>query len=358
MPIVLAAHHDKNAGMLSANLALAQILGDRADRSVFLNLASDKDAYGGVLRYRNFQRSPEALYAGQIVGWGDFIHAMSWAENGLSMKLAKTVGLTKAETIDAWYRLYMLEGIETKEPVSFGSTLYTNRLQDYADTRYAAALRAWAGQASLFAFRDPASVAQLKTVMDMKVELALDCAFLLDSDAVIATAPSPDLTPKSYIVESFGRSGMAAEQRALVRTLARKKHLSVVTLPWLQMTDEAAFPSWLAVLRGAAFCVTDIYHLSVNALRDGVPVLCTMRPGSGDRPVDDEKKRLLFQSLGLCDRLVDLTTLSLVPNGPVGSETVDSLLARLDSIEAAAVQATLQGPVTRWCSRLREVLDL
>ncbi len=358
MVAVLAAYHGNNPGMLSTNLALTQLLGSNGQNAVFLNLETDEDRFGGRVRYRNVLKAPDLFRQDTVVGWGDFIHCLGWARRELAAQVMRRSGETADAAVEAWYRLYMLEGVSVDRVLSFGSTLYTNRLSAYQDPRYRAALSALADRADLLAFRDPISVAQVTGLLGLNAELGCDCAFLLDSDPLIGDLTLPEqLTPGRYIVVGFARSGMAAEQTRLAQAVAGQMGLPVISMRWLSMKNDQEFRTALALLRNAALCISDVYHACVSGLREGVPVLGVARSGDASWTLDDEKKRILFLSLGLGDWLVDLDEAIAIKRPRLYRELVAELVERVGGAAAAPLlRAQLLPMIDRWRLRIRAAL--
>ena len=358
MVAVLAAYHGNNPGMLSTNLALIQLLAPERSDAVFLNLEVNADRFDGVLRYRNAMAAPALLDGPMVIGWGDFIHCIGWARNELAAQVAQRGAAAPEAVVEAWYRVYMLEGANIDRVLSFGSTLYINRLSSYLEPRYRAALSSLSDRARLFAFRDPISVSQLHNALGPSAELGCDCAFLLDSGPLIQGLHLPqELVPGRYIVAGFARSWMAAEQMTLANALAKQMGMPVVSVRWLAMKNDQEFRMALAILRNAALCVSDVYHACVSGLREGVPVLCVTRAGDGSRTLDDEKKRILFLSLGLGDWLVDLDELVAIKRPRLYGELVAELVDRVGLDSAGALlRSGLHPMIDRWRSRLRAEL--
>ena len=357
MVAVLAAYHGNNPGMLSTNLALTQLLASTNREAQFLNLEVDEDRFDGVLKYRNALKAPELLQRGTVVGWGDFIHCIGWARRELAAQVMHGNGSDRETAIEAWYRLYMLEGFDADRILSFGSTLYTNRLSAYQDSRYLAALSSLIDRARLFAFRDPVSVAQVGGVLGLKADLGCDCAFLLDSEPLIQGLQLPsELKPRRYIMAGFARSGLSGEQMTLANAIAKQLGMPVVSVRWLAMKNDREFRTALAILRNAALCLSDVYHACVSGLREGVPVLCMARSGDGSWTLDDEKKRILFLSLGLGDWLVDLDELAAIKRPRLYGELVAELVQRVGTAPGDLLRSLLFPMIERWRSRLRDAL--
>ena len=88
-----------------------------------------------------------------------------------------------------------------------------------------------------------------------------------------------------------------------------------------------------------------------------MPVLGVARSGDASWTLDEEKKRILFLSLGLGHWLVDLDELAAIKRPRLYGELVAELVDRVGLDAAGALlQSRLFPMIERWRSRLREEL--
>jgi hypothetical protein len=294
--------------MMSVNLALAQLV---AAPVVFANMESAGTSFAGLLTYDDTV-STERLETSAVIGWGDFIHCIEWAKHDLVKRLRKTKGLGSDAVLRQWYGLYMLRDVKPQHAISYGSTLYINSMASYADSQYEKALRMLHAKCGLLSFRDPVSSSQLRDLLGIDASCGCDCAMFLDCDNIPrfreAVLPS-GLVDKRYIVTSIGRSGCVDLQMRFLSSLSQELNVPLVQLDWLNTKSDDELVTSLKILRHAKLCVTDIYHLCVNAIRERVPVFGFYRSGLANDAIDDEKKRLFFYGYGLREYLIDLDQL-------------------------------------------------
>jgi len=345
--IALSAFSSNNAGMLSVNLALTQLL---PEKPVFANLETSTKKFGGLLEYNN-QIDKAALDSAHVIGWGDFIHCIEWVK--IDFHQAKQ---PIEPAIDRWYELYMLRNVQPAKALSFGSTLYLNSIYQYCDPVYTRAFRELREKCSLLAFRDPVSVAQIKNLMNIEVTLGCDCAMFLQSDNVPGMNQihlPTGANQHGYIVVGIGRSGLSSEQARLINGVSLATGLPVLQVNWLNVSSDAEFLHALNLVRNARLCISDIYHLCVNAIREKVPTFCFYRSGFAANTLDDEKKRLLFYSYGLKDFLIDLDQLAFSKAPQTWDLAVQKLLHHASQ---TAVHETLHTHIPQHITRLREQL--
>jgi len=204
------------------------------------------------------------------------------------------------------------------------------------------------------------SVAQLRQLVGVEAALGCDCALFLDTAALLqgtgVTLPGA-LRPGRYLVSAFGRSGAPTEQKRFAARVAQRLGLAHVDMPWLATGNEEEFLRRLLLISQAACCVSDIYHVTVSALRERVPVLCLARSGRAANTIDDEKKRLLFYGYGLKECLVDIDELLAMRSEAAVSAFIDEHAERLrDARLRAILHELLPAHVAEWRPRLLDLL--
>jgi polysaccharide pyruvyl transferase WcaK-like protein len=132
------------------------------------------------------------------------------------------------------------------------------------------------------------------------VQQGIDAAFLLDHARLgIKTNPCRDRTFCTF----FGRSEIGGMD-ALVADLERRTGLKAVPVSnWFKCRWKHAdrqFGEMIATMARANFILTDTYHLCVNALNLGVPVVAVGRQTNEQAgTLGDHKKKVLFKMFGL-----------------------------------------------------------
>lgn len=119
----------------------------------------------------------------------------------------------------------------------------------------------------------------------------MDCAFLLQ--------PKIAVDKNESFSFHFGRSRFTGVE-SFVDELSQQTGLDSIELKnWFNLRPESASKDFLeleANILSSRFVVTDTYHVSVNALRLGVPVFCLGRAAETQKgTLGDFKKRALFE---------------------------------------------------------------
>lgn len=293
-----------NPGMLSVDLAWDEIFA-----------ANNSDAQHSYTRF-NFQRAADFADANgelavllessdqlndfdRVVYWGDFLQWQSWYQNDLTSRNNNMgLGKTPEQVLDACFDVFLLENnpeLQAKV-VIFGSTLVGVTAQQLQDDRYRNALVSLISNARMVRFRDVYST-NFANLLVPTARASLGC------DAALLSSPqSLNFEVPEYAVYSFGRSGRPNDSRELAVELGRQAGIPVVDADWLGCSGPQSLQQKLALVRGAKWVFTDVYHLSVTAIREGIPVALL---GKGvertERTISDKKKETLFTQYLLND---------------------------------------------------------
>lgn len=240
-----------------------------------------------------------------IIYWGDFLQWLAYGQQDWQM----TAGPANAEApkIDNWFELMLLEGADKslkQKTILFGGSIYGLNARQLKDLRYRNALSDLLQNARLVMMRDQVSAHFVSQVAARPApSLGCDCALLLDREALGIPPRRPENLPEKYLAASFGRSGANRLLQALAMELASRLNLKVVMMDWFgSEPDSAGLAHRLDIINHAEFVLTDIYHLSVNAWREGTPALCAGRGAS--YPVGtlaEKKKEIFYQQIGAID---------------------------------------------------------
>ncbi|HFD32720.1 MAG TPA: hypothetical protein ENJ28_08470 [Gammaproteobacteria bacterium] len=121
----------------------------------------------------------------------------------------------------------------------------------------------------------------------------LDCAFLYKPNLSHVTIKRP------YFAYCFQRSQVSfsnTQRTALEKALDLPGRYTPWTEPGLWRVR--GLKKALNIINGAELVITDIYHVCVNALNIGKPVVCLMRStDSMDNTLSDRKKLALFEAV-------------------------------------------------------------
>jgi hypothetical protein len=160
-----------------------------------------------------------------------------------------------------------------------------------------------------------------------------------------------------YICVAFSRSGYRSEQWEIARMMSHMLNLPIVELPWLNCPDEKSFLSCLKILKNSACCVTDIYHLCVNALRECVPVLCSSKADFPRHTLNDEKKRQLLISMGLRDWLIDIEEYAAIKQSKIKRFYIDMFIENIFCTKKRSfLSEGLSYYVLSWRQKIRDIL--
>lgn len=299
---VVCAANGMNAGMFSVDLAAQAYLSSLPCRFEMFMAAPtriDHDFGAGPMRLLS---SPEQLAPFDVVlYWGDFLTNPIYARNDFTtMMIDRGICPDRAAAMAHWRRL-MLPG-DGVRPGQRIAAIGGNFQHDFPtlDLRLMADMEALATRFDLILPRDDFSLRNLARFFDFdrlgRVRPGLDPAFLL---------PPLRRRPVRGFSFAFARSQLH-DPDALVPALPGLRALPVEG--WLRLRPKGAAAqllAWRQQIAASAFVLTDIYHLAVNALNMGVPVI--LLANDVDRQsgtLGDFKKHALMRTLGLDDWLV------------------------------------------------------
>jgi len=312
---VITAANPRNSGMYSVDLAAKEFFSQLGvDFTIFVAQAKKKNisrilpglqAYRlqfGQLRHSLLRSIDELNSFSHIVYWGDFLNnprygRADFAPRDVSCGLAKS----EEEAWLRWGRLFALtDGAPSGRVMSVGGNF-----QHPLDAAEAETLRTFLSKADCVLPRDPYSLKNIAPLASPSTKLAggIDCAFLLSNhDQFVEEG--------KYFCYEFGRSALP-DTEALVRSVEAATGLNGIRLAdWLNLrykSADAVFWRQKAVISSAQFILTDIYHLSINALNSGVPVFCLGEPsGAQTGTLGDFKKKVLFEMLTLDDHYYEI----------------------------------------------------
>jgi hypothetical protein len=297
----------RNLGMYSVDLSAARYFSGRGLPYRLLTYAGHRRV--GGLRYERLD-GPEG-YANyrEIVFWGDFQQNPIWGVQNHAPRVARDRRVSVEEGSEEWKRRFLLRGV----PIASGQKFYSVGTcflgaRDALDqvgleaAEYADLLARF----SAIVPRDDASYAELSELGLTNLVRGFDCASLLDH-------PRFEARPRGRFAYAFGRGLEGGAGTRIVERVARSLGLRAVPVAWLlgryQLKNlSRRYERALAVLQSVDFLVTDIYHLSINALNVGCPVYCLGRDEEPfARTCGDYKKVVLLEMLGLREEYIGFT---------------------------------------------------
>lgn len=304
---VVCAAHGGNSGMHSVDLSAVRFFSERgAEFTLFAAhpQASMKSPLDGHRVQIITDPGAFADYT-HVVYWGDFLNNPAYGRGVFSWR-HKQLGLVPklGAGQDYWRRIFLLEDAPQVNAAAF--SLGGNFQHDWP-RHMRPALARLAERFSAILPRDAFSTHNLSRVMPFdaltRVRQGMDMAFLL-------RPPQDKPAADDHFCWFFGRSGLK-ETDELVAAVARATGLRPHPLgDWLKMpaggADEA-FEQSRAAIASARFVLTDTYHLLINTMTLGVPVIPIARRSPKQQgTLGDFKKFTLFEMLDLSHRVIDI----------------------------------------------------
>ncbi|WP_018866630.1 MULTISPECIES: polysaccharide pyruvyl transferase family protein [unclassified Thioalkalivibrio] len=327
---VITAHNPLNAGMLSVDLAAEDFL--RKHGATF-----------DIFKSHNASPHSNSSFAGQpttplhdpnqlrdystILYWGDFLNSPLYGIHDFTqLDIRHGHSRTNQEALEKWKRLFLLKNYHRSHQrvISAG-----NNFQGLSACRQLLSPQDWEEIVRLYSSsfdaifpRDPASTESLRTLLPENgrptIQTGLDTAFLLNPAPLLKTRP-PDLKRKHYRF-FFGRSGLKGITMLRLALSVSKLQSSERLSGWFDIDParpgRVQLGGLLDNIRHSSFIVTDTYHLCVNAMNLGVPVVgIGVNAADQDGTLGDYKKEALFKMLGKEKQYVSVSERRL---GPVG----------------------------------------
>ncbi len=316
MPLNLAiicAPNRRNGGMLSVDLAaekFCEALGARATffRSHHPDMA-EYYTYAGQ-SFTLYSDPAQLTHFDAILFWGDFLGSpMYGLEDFSSLDSLYKVPTPPEETFARWRTLFLLEGYARpagQRVISVSSNFQgIKAAQSLLSSEMAERLASLYTENFDAIFpRDPVSTELLRKFAPNaargQLETGLDAAFLLPPLAARRTSIVPTLR---YF---FGRSGFQGTKRLIYKAGFKTRSVPLKMPRWFRLAPETPGEQWLSAqhlrLGTAQAVLTDTYHICINAMNVGVPVVAISKPATmQSSSVSDFKKDVLFRSLGLSE---------------------------------------------------------
>jgi len=327
---IITAPNTSNAGMISVDLAARHFFDALPVEYTFFRTHTQK-------------RSPKEIFAGQqfqllidttqlapfdiIIYWGDFLNNPIYGlEDFWGRDRREQITTTQHESFERWKRLCLLKNFSRKKQkiISVGNNFQgLTHFFTTTDSETAREIRnLYESNFDVIFPRDPVSTNMLKRYCPNaargNVQTGLDAAFLLDPYTVIENKSLPVYARKLKLTYYFGRT----EFRGLSQMLASVS-LATFTIPhklsgWLRvnqdLTDRELLASFYQTLIESKVVITDTYHLCVNAMNLGIPVIGMGHPCNyQDGTLGDYKKQVLFEMMGRTDSYYQTSRIRLIP---------------------------------------------
>lgn len=315
---VICAYNPRNSGMYSVDLAAQHYFSDKDCQVDFFVTQIKRNPFGraiigcglrallpphkqfGKMRFRLLENI-EQLYAyTHLVYWGDFTtNPVYGATEYATRDTMVRFGRPSASNQEAWKKWKSLFALDTGKPVERVVSAGQNFQNDFgcSSSEFTSVFESIGAHFDHIITRDPHSLDNLSRYLpessSCKLELGLDCAFLLP--------PEGDHNPISQFCFQFGRSGFE-KVNELVGSIEEQTGFRGLELEnWFCLGSKEAgdsFAKMRAQIARSKFVLTDVYHVSVNALALGVPVY-TLGRHIEDQigSLGDFKKKVLFDMM-------------------------------------------------------------
>lgn len=329
---VVCAAHSGNSGMHSVDLSAVRFFRECGREFTLFTaqpLPNAQTTFDGV--GVELLTDPAVFEAySHIVYWGDFLNNPQYGMGAFSWKHRQAGMIERhGHGYPFWRRLFTLRDQPNLRARAFA--IGGNFQHPFDNARMVDDLRVMGERFSAFYPRDPFSTRNLSRFLPFealtRVRQGMDTAFLL-------RPPEQRRERADHFCWFFGRSDLTDVER-LVEAVATATGLRAHNLDrWLSLPAEeadAVFKRQRRAIGRARFVLTDTYHLIVNSITLGTPIVPIARPAPVQEGTLGEFKKLtLLDMLGLSHRLVMV---------PAEAETPDShvvIAAAREAVERGA----------------------
>ena len=354
---VICAFNPGNAGMYTVDMAAEDFFStSKASWGFYCPQDGSRRKVWrfGSLLFHEFRDPAEFSEFDRIVYWGDFQNNPVYGREEFinrEIKLGYASGIQ--ESFNNYKRINLLDGVcgPSKRAVSVSNNFQSLPLDSGIDDGTVAACLERNFRA-IFP-RDPVSLERLRASYPQaaggNIQQGIDAAFLLGS-----RPPRALWRRGPFFTWHFRRSKLAEPERILQaisgRTGLRPVHLE----KWFRLGLRGVpfkIAKMRAEIRSSRLVVTDVYHVAVNALALGTPVLCVAREATHQLgTLGEYKKHTLFQMFQLSDWL------HIIREGELSFEDTDAIAGRAVQILADKDPAERTKSVRRAASDYRELL--
>lgn len=322
----------------------------------------------------NFQRRPWRIFSGyrlcrtfsdlgkfsHILFWGDFQNNPLYGTRDFARREIKFgYAKTSYEGVENWKHLHLelFDRLSRKIVIASIGNCFLGASSALAAHDLREPLRDFTLSSVRILPRESWSTKELLSASGASadtVRTGLDAAFLLSLPV------SMDFTNRRCFGYAFARSG-ARDVVAALEAICSKTGLRPIEIPWTvgdrRKSYKKTFERALGIIPNCRFIITDIYHLSINALNHGTPVISISKgAGAMETSVGDQKKYALAEQIGTTGLHV-----SLPPDGSLLS-ILPQITARHDhlmegQISYAAIMDGLHDQKRRFLSSIKEALE-
>jgi len=298
---VVTAFNQGNSGMYSVDLAAAQFCschGLDHELIVIQSHKNDFDLYGS-LKKRVIRNASEIATYDLILYWGDFLNSPAYAMGFARREINIHNAPSREAGFDFWQMMMLGDpSRESKPSISVSNNFHGLPTDPSANQELSAI---YASRFNTIFPRDTLSAEILRSFSPhANVKQGIDAAFLLDYNSLgIETSQF-----KSDTFCVFFHRSNVENIEALISHLETTYGLKAIILnSWLKCRRGKAdriFAEAISLMSQAKFIVSDTYHVLVNGLNLGIPVVGIGRNTTyQEGTLGDHKKKILFEMFKL-----------------------------------------------------------
>lgn len=320
---IISAYNKSNNGMLTVDLAAERFAHHQKDSVDIINI--QRKRWSPFPRFK-YIRDPKQLNSySHVIYWGDFLnnpvyglHEFCGRDN--RYKLTKT----KESAQNYWMEscLNATGGISDSVKIASVGQCFIGCMKYRNDEAVRGAFSHFCERADLIMPRENASLKELKELSGISEEshlyAGLDMAFLNEFGQVSREQK------KGAFSFCFFRSNIQAEDYK-IENLAKIISMKKEFLPWKRYGTwpKNQLENSLSVIKRSDFVLTDVYHICVNSLNMGVPVICIMTRGKDENTSkNDMKKKALFEAIGARKLIIEVEPKASIDDAFSEIETV------------------------------------
>ncbi len=280
--------------------------------------------YGGAFQkygrdiFRLVREPEKLLTTGLLLYWGDFVNNLDYGLRDFVSGEARMSRSTRPEeALEQWKRFYLLsenlKGSCKVISVSNNFQALDNALKEVSADQ-ARTISNLYGTSFDYVFpRDPISLEKFTRCLPkdhtVRTGEGVDAAFLMDRGPYLKQQLAH--SDRRHFVWFFGRS-LSENYQEILHAASVDARIAPLHLGrWLGLRRTLVhhrFKKMLHRIANARFVLTDTYHVAVNSLALGVPVICVGRATkSQEGTLGDFKKSTLFEMFKLSDYYVPIS---------------------------------------------------
>lgn len=344
---VICAYNPGNDGMSTVDRAARQFFAHLGVPATFIHLQRNRTEF--FKPYRLVRKVDDLRAFSHVIYWGDFQNnPLYGATDFCSREIRWRRSDDESQAMEFWRRMSLdLPGLLGPDvPVASIGNCFLGCEAYASDPAMVESFRRFTGETRLIVPREHQSVLALGSLAGESrpgnVIAGLDAAFLGTWGELGAGGPN-------YFAYCCARSDVDLRSEDL-GAIEAATGLPARPLGWRSsgISPVPTLRHKVSLIGRAAFVLTDYFHVCVNALNLGVPVICISRVGGAMRgTLSDAKKRAMLDRVGATSMLVE------VDEGETISDRIDEVVADASRISGGATELP---PVERAIEEGRECM--